>query len=370
MSIPPPPLPALRHMLNHFRLQARPLRFLTFLVVVALSSPCRAHETSGQKGVLHFHAKGESKGQIVLVSGDEEYRSEESMPMLAKILSVHHGFDCTVLFSMSKDGEYIDPNHSEGVVGWEHLKDADLMIIATRFRKPSPRDGQYISDFLDAGKPIIGLRTATHAFAGDGFFGNSIPFAKFGRMILGEEWVSHHGRHKQQGARGVIEAEYTDHPILKSVGDVFCPSDVYGVTHLTGDDKILMRGAVTESLDPASKIIEGDINEPMQPFAWLHPYDSPKGTTGLSFCTTSGASVDLLNEGLRRMVVNAVFFLLEQPVPEEADVSFVDDYKPSFYGFIREKGYFKELNLQPSEYSLGRFRQVEDPKGTPEWKFP
>ncbi|MEM0926197.1 MAG: hypothetical protein AAGJ83_09205, partial [Planctomycetota bacterium] len=290
-------------------------------------------------------------------------------PMLAKLLSVRHGFDCTVLFSMSEDGTYIDPNHSQGVVGWHHLDQADLMIIATRFRKPSAEDAAHVTRFLDAGKPIIGLRTATHAFSGKGSFGESIPFGKFGRLVLGEEWVNHHGRHKVQGARGVIEAANAEHPILNSVTDVFCPSDVYGVKHLTSQDTILMRGAVTESLDPSSPNVKGEQNDPMQPFAWLHPYQSPGGATGQAFCTTSGASIDLINTGLRRMIVNASYHLLELPVPEKADVTYVDDYVPSFYGFIREKGYFEKLNLQPSDYQLGRFRQLDDPKGSPAWPF-
>ncbi|SVD98264.1 uncharacterized protein METZ01_LOCUS451118, partial [marine metagenome] len=72
-------------------------------------------------------AKGPGYGKtIVLVSGDEEYRTEESMPMLAKILSQKHGFHCKVLFAWEKEGKYIDPNNQAGVRGWEHLDSADL----------------------------------------------------------------------------------------------------------------------------------------------------------------------------------------------------------------------------------------------------
>ena len=44
------------------------------------------------------------------------------MPMLAKILSQKHGFECKVLFPWDKDGKYIDPNNQQGVRGWHHLK--------------------------------------------------------------------------------------------------------------------------------------------------------------------------------------------------------------------------------------------------------
>ena len=75
--------------------------------------------------------KGPGKGKtIVLVSGDEEYRTEESMPMLAKILSQKHGFHCKVLFAWDATGKYVDPNNQAGVRGWHHLKSADLKDLA------------------------------------------------------------------------------------------------------------------------------------------------------------------------------------------------------------------------------------------------
>ncbi len=327
--------------------------------------------TAQAKETLVFKGKdGPGKGKhIVLVSGDEEYRSEEALPMLGKILSQHHGFDCTVLFAWDETGTYIEPNNQQGVFGWEALDNADLMIIATRFRRPSAEDAEHVTKFMNAGKPIIGLRTATHAFNGKETFGDKITYREWGRKILGEEWVSHHGGHKREGALGVVEEGQKDHPILNGVKDVFGPSDVYGVRHLTEADTILMRGAVTETLDPKSKPVEGKKNDPMQPLAWLHPYEAPNGKKGTSFCNTMGASVDFLSEGLRRMVVNAAFHLTGLEVPDQANVDFVDPFYPSFYGFIREDGYFKNLNLTAADFALGKSKQVPDPKGTPDWPF-
>lgn len=317
---------------------------------------------------LVFQPKGAPNGKhVVLVAGDEEYRTEESMPMLGKILSQRHGFKCTVVFSHSADGSYIDPNNQAGLKGLKALQSADLMIIGTRFRRPDETQAGYVTEFMDAGKPVIGIRTATHAFNGNGKFGDSIGFGEWGRKILGEQWVSHHGGHKRQGARGVIEK--ADHPILNSVKDVFAPSDVYGVIHLTEKDNILMRAAVTETLDPSSPDIEGKKNDPMQPFAWLHDYVSPGGAKGQSFCTTGGASVDLVNEDLRRMIVNAAYHLTGMNVPKKADVDYVDPFYPSFYGFIRDKTYWKDADMQPSDYALGKSPSLPDPKGSPEWNF-
>ncbi len=321
---------------------------------------------------LVFEAKDATNPKhIVLVSGDEEYRTEESMPMLGKILSQKHGFKCTVLFSLGPDGaEYIDSNNSSGIRGWEALDDADLMIIGTRFRNPDENAAASITKFLNAGKPVIGIRTATHAFQGKGTFG-SLKYNDFGLKVLGETWVNHHGRHKAQGARGVPVQGQISHPILNGVTEIFCPSDVYGVTHLTDADTILLRAAVTESLDPKSPNIAGVKNNPTQPFAWLHTYDRPDTSgTGKSFCTTGGAAVDFANESLRRMVVNAAYFLTDRPVPKKADVDFVDPFYPSFYGFINEpKDYWKTTNLKPEDFALGKAPVVADPKGSPEWNF-
>lgn len=325
--------------------------------------------TAASDGTIVFEAaEGKAAAHVVLIAGDEEYRTEETMPMLGKLLSQKHGCKCTVVFSMSADGSYIDPNNQEGLQGLAALDSADLMIIGTRFRRPSKTQSSHITKYINRGRPVIGIRTATHAFTGDGKFGK-LAAGKFGLEILGETWVNHHGKHKSQGARSVIEPGQSAHPIFNGVGEIFAPSDVYGVTHLGDKDTILLRAAVTESLNPASANVEGEKNDPMQPFAWLHNYTSPRGTTGKSFCTTGGASVDFLDADLLRLVVNAAYHLTDREVPAKADVDFVDEFNPSFFGFIREKNYWKTQNLQTSDFELGKSTAQPDPKGTPEWRF-
>lgn len=347
------------------------MKFLIRLLCVWLA--VFTANTFAGDGTLVFEAKngGEYTRHVVLVSGDEEYRSEEVMPMLAKILSQKHGFKCTVVFAMGPDGaEYIDSNNQKGLRGLAALESADLMIIATRFRQPSEDQAQYVTNFLNAGKPVIGLRTATHAFNGGGKFGDKIGFGEFGRKVLGEEWVSHHGHHKVEGARSVVEPGAEKHAILNGVAEIFAPSDVYGVTHLTDVDTILLRGAITETLEPTSKALTDDMrNNPMQPLAWIHPYTAPNGTAGKSFCTTAGAAVDCVDEDLRRLIVNAAYFLMDIPVPEKADVEYVDPFYPTFYGFINDKDYYRNLNLKPEDFALGKAPHREDPPGSPAWPF-
>ena len=148
---------------------------------------------------------------IVLVSGDEEYRSEEGLPQLAKILAQRHGFKCTVLFSIDPQDGTINPNQSHNIPGLEALRTADLMVILTRFRDLPDDQMRFIVDYVESGRPVVGLRTATHAFAPK----PGTTFARygwqskewdggFGRHVLGETWINHHGHHGRQSTRGII----------------------------------------------------------------------------------------------------------------------------------------------------------------------
>jgi hypothetical protein len=295
---------------------------------------------------------------IVLIAGDEEYRSEEAMPMLGKILAVRHGFKCTVLFSINPEDGTIDPLNQTNIPGLHHLQTADMMFLFTRFRELPDEDMKYIDDFVNSGKPILGLRTATHAFAYKR--NNNSPYAKyhfrsqvwpggFGQQVLGETWISHHGHHKYESTRGVINEAYKDHPILKGVADIWGPTDVYGIRNLTEDAQVLVYGQVLEGMKPTDPPVAGPKNDPMMPLVWLKDYTGSQGKTSKVVCTTMGASVDLQCEDLRRLLVNAAYWALglQDQIPEESNVDYVGPYEPTFYGF----GNFKK-GLRPSDLKL------------------
>jgi mono/diheme cytochrome c family protein/glucose/arabinose dehydrogenase len=291
---------------------------------------------------------------IVLVAGDEEYRSEETMPMLAKILAKTHGFNCIVLFSTDEKAGFIDPNNQKNIKGTETLDNADLMIIGTRFRQLPPAQLAPFERFLNAGKPVIGLRTATHAFSGAATSGN-FKWAEFGLKILGEKWVAHHGAHKKEGTRSVFEQANLGHPVLRGVEEIFATTDVYTVKNLDlNKATVLLRGIVTESLNDRSYPVKGPKNDPLQALAWLFEYTSPNGqSTGKSFCTTLGASVDFADEDLRRLIVNATLHLLGLEVPAKATVAYIDPFKPTMYAAIKGD-YYKQRNLKPGDFATGK----------------
>ncbi len=303
---------------------------------------------------------GSGPGQglhVVLVSGDEEYRSEETLTQLGKILAVHHGFQCTVLYAIGPDGT-IDPLVTDNIPGLEALQSADLMVIFTRFRNLPDQQMKQIVDYVESGKPIIGLRTATHAFQlpEDSTYGryswqNKAWDGGFGRQVLGETWVSHHGHHGVESTRGVIAPGMQDHPILRGIkdGDIYGPTDVYTVTiPLPGDSRPLVLGQVLEGMDPKDKPVVGAKNDPMMPVAWTKTYRGTAGKTARVFATTMGAAEDFQSEGLRRLLVNACYWAvgLERQIPARSNVDLVGTYDALPMGYGKHKPGVRPADLK------------------------
>lgn len=309
--------------------------------------------------VMYDGKSGPGEGKhVVLLAGDEEYRSEEGLPMLAKILSQRHGFQCSVLFSVNEQG-VIDPEAQDSLSGAEALDSADAIVMLLRFRNWPDETMKHFVDAYQRGVPIIGLRTSTHAFRYPNDRETEYKsFNRFGKETLGEQWVSHWGRHKREATRGVIEPSAFSHPILRGVEEIFGDSDVYEA-YPPKDAKILVRGAVLDGMNPDDDMAsyakkrrsdskQQDINSPMMPVAWSRVHKHPSGVENKIFCTTLGAATDLQSEGIRRMVVNAVYWGLDLTVPAKADVDYVDPFEPTKYGF----GDYRR-GVKPVEHALG-----------------
>ena len=88
--------------------------------------------------------------------------------------------------------------------------------------------------------------------------------------MLGETWISHHGQHGKQSTRGIIapRQENNPDPARHRDGDIWGPTDVYGVRlPLPGDSQPLVLGQVLAGMKP-DDTVEGPKNEPMMPVAW------------------------------------------------------------------------------------------------------
>ena len=300
-------------------------------------------------GVVYPGQQGPGQGRhIVFLAGDEEYRSEEGLPMLAKILATRHGFNCTVLFAINPADGTIDPLTLTNMPGLAALDSADLCVMGLRFRELPDEQMKHFVDYLNAGKPIIALRTSTHAFKYD--HNPASPYAKydwhskdwpggFGQQVLGETWVDHHGSHGQESTRGVINAACKNHPVLRGVADVWVPTDVYRVSHLPKDAQVLVWGQVLSGMKPTDPPVAGAKNHPLMPVLWWRAYRGEQGKTSKVCTTTMGAAVDLESEDLRRLLVNAAYWAvgLEGRIPAKAAVDYVGAYKPGWFGFGKFK---------------------------------
>jgi hypothetical protein len=329
---------------------------------------------AADKSITYPARPGPGAGKhLVFLTGDQEYRGEEGLPMLAKILSQRHGFKCTVLFPLNPDGT-INPDLVTSLADYEKLDEADGIVMQLRFRAYPDEVMKPFAAAVDRGIPILGLRTSTHAFNFSAKAQTSYrSFNNFGRTVLGENWVSHWGGNGQGLTKGVIESGAANDPVLRGVQDVFGDSGVYE-THPVSDANILLRGEVLAGMKPTDppaawtkkwaldQSVHG-ANDPMMPVAWVREHHSPGGTNRV-FCTTMGAATDLESEGLRRLIVNATYWAFKLDLPAKADVAYVDQYKPSAYAFSKTTGdkyVGYRRGLTPADHALGKVLPADRP---------
>jgi type 1 glutamine amidotransferase len=285
---------------------------------------------------------------IVLIAGDQEYRAEESIPALAKILA-KRGFQCTVLYSTNRQTGEIDPATIDNIPGLEALRHADLMVMFMRWLELPDEQTKEILDYTNAGKPIVALRTATHPFHyvkhldspyAKYDYASKDPAGGYGRLVIGETWVRHWGRHQQEATRGVPAPGMENHPILRGVRDVFGESDVYEITTLSGDSQPVLMGQVLSGMEPASP---PNTAKKLMPVAWVKTYNGAR-----VFGTTMGHANDFKNEGFRRMVVNGCYWALgmESKITPAAGVDLVGAYDPNPIGLNKQKKDLKPVVLK------------------------
>lgn len=326
------------------------MKAILFSALLAFGSHALAHPLPENPQWLTYPGgDGPGNGKhIILIAADQEYRSEQAMPMMAKILSVHHGFDCTVLFGVNERGE-VDPTmpvypekgkeaefKEHHIPGLEHLVSADLVIFFTRLLT-LPKPGlEHIVKYVDSGRPFIALRTANHGF------NVPLPYeingrqVRWGEDVLGGTFLNHHGRWMADSTRGIIVEEQKGHPVLTGVTDLWGDSDVYrtypegtslpaGCTALVWGQPLLGR----RPDDPPNEQLE-----PL-PVAWVKPWPTSGGKTARVFHSTMGSASDLKSAGLRRLIINAAYWGmgLESALSATRSVEIVGDYQPRGSGF-------------------------------------
>jgi type 1 glutamine amidotransferase len=320
------------------------LTVTALLAMPALTLADNPHE------VIYEGSDGPGKGKhIVFIAGDHEYRGEETLPALARILAKSYGFKCSVYFTLNKKTGFIDPGSSH-IKGLEALKTADLMVVFLRFQDFETEQMQHIVDYLDKGGPVVGLRTSTHAFN----MKADRPHAKFstkgvadykggfGRQVLGETWVGHYGRNHKQSSVLILEKDQLMHPILRGVKDVHTQCGGYKAYPIKGS-VTLARGRILNGMQADA---EPDKTKEEMPVVWTREYENKSGKPGRVFTTTHGASEDIINDGFRRMMLNGVLWSLsmDKDIKPDGPIDFIGAYNPVTFDF---GGYRK--NVRPAD---------------------
>ncbi len=293
--------------------------------------------------VVYKGDKGPGNGKhIVFIASDHEYRGEETSPAIARILAKRFGFKCTVLFGQTKEG-VIKPG-SSFVPGMEVLKDADMLFLFLRFLHPDDESMAHFEAYLERGGPVLGLRTTTHGFNGlkgeyaKYNFNNRDPNYEggFGRQILGETWnprkgAGHYGRNHKYSTRLDTVPVQAKHPVMTGVEDMHTMAGAYSAVPMP-DSVILATNQVLQSMKPGAEPVP---NKPPQPAVWVRTYKSKAGKAGRVFCSTQGASEDIISEGYRRCIINGTLWCMgmENQIKADMDVSFVGPYNPSTFSF-------------------------------------
>jgi putative membrane-bound dehydrogenase-like protein len=294
---------------------------------------------------------GPGKGKhLVFLAGDHEYRSEETLPAIARLLAKHHGFKCTVLFDIDQEG-HIAAGEPQNIPGMEALDSADLAVVFLRFQGLPPEQMRHFDAYLNRGGPVVGLRTATHAFKG-----TPEPYSKydfnskvagyesgFGHQVLGQTWVGHYGKNHQQSTRISIVPDQAAHPILRGVKDIWVQAGGYVGKPTSGE--VLTMAQPLNGMTPDSPT---DSTKPPMPSEWTRTYRSPSGKEGRVFTTLYGTSEDITNEGYRRLIVNGIFWSLglEDAIKADLNIALVGAAKPNTFG----NGTYAQ-SIKPEQYA-------------------
>lgn len=300
---------------------------------------------------------GPGRGKkIVFIAAEASYRSELSMPLMARILA-RHGFHCTILFAIDPETGAIDPRVKDNIPGLEALDSADLLVAFLRWRELPDDQMKHIVDYTESGRPIIGIRNATHPFR----YPNrpDSPYAKFGsdsqdptggwgRHVLGETWVSHYGKNLVESTRCDVINFAASHPIFRGTRRSFwVPDDVYGISEqLEGDSEPLLLG---QPLAGWSADDEPVADKAPLPIAWTKSYTGAAGKAARTFTTTMGHGDAFKVDDFRRMLANACYWCmgLEDHIDPRSDVAMSGTFEPGPAG---AKGL--KLGVQPDDPSF------------------
>ena len=239
-----------------------------------------------------FRFKDDTRPHAVFLLGEREYRTERSLPAFATGRLVPRGVHCSFIRAESDH----DPAGRNVFHGFDVVKTADLLFVSTRRRALKPGQLAMVRAHIEAGKPVAGVRTASHAFHMNGKHPQGYAeMPELDAKVLGGNYHGHHGNEHLPtitiagGAKG--------HPILKGVEGFKAGGSLYEAGPLAKGTTALLIGTIPGAAP--------------EPAAWTNTCGKAR-----VFYTPLGHWDDFKNPAFNRLLTNGVFWALNKPVPQ------------------------------------------------------
>lgn len=234
-----------------------------------------------------FRFKDDKRSLVVFLSAENEYKAVETLPDFARELEFKRGLDCEIL----QAAPVASGENRHTIYGMEILTDADLVVVFARRRAFQAGQMKYLWDFLHRGGPLIGLRTASHAFDTRGAAPKGHEeWIAFDSEVLGGNY---HG-HYDAGPVATIAAaaDAADHPILQGIElPLLSEGSLYQTSPLAVGTQLLLIGTIPD--------------RPAEPVAWTNRHGNSR-----VFYTSLGHPDDFKNPQFRKLLTNAVFWTM------------------------------------------------------------
>ncbi len=237
-----------------------------------------------------FRFQGDVRPLVVLAISEDEYKTEQTLPAFVRdVVQDRLGVDAKILLG--------DPRPPHNIAGLaEVLESADLLLVSMRRRSLPTQDLAAIRKFLAAGKPVVGIRTASHAFDAKGTLAaGQAVWPTFDAEVLGCHYTGHHDPKAKTTVTLVQEA--AKHPILVGVQ-----------TPMTGHGALYKVSPLAKT---TTALLIGSIpGQPSEPVAWVNEAGHSR-----VFYTSLGSPEDFGSAAFRRLLSNAILWALDKPIP-------------------------------------------------------
>ncbi len=233
--------------------------------------------------------------RVVFIIGENEYHTWETLPEFSRRMLEPRGLKCSFVQASPKEGDNLFANFSV-------IKDADLLILSVRRRTPPVEMMRLIREHLNAGKPLAGIRTASHAFGAAPKDEQHEGWASFDADVLGCKYEGHYNNIGPDAPASLVQV--VPGALLEAVltgvstNQFRVTSHLYKCRSLASTATVLMAGHV-----------EG--RSETEPVAWINRANNRR-----VFYTSLGNPDDFKQPFFQRLLLNGIFWCLDRPIPQ------------------------------------------------------